>query len=416
MTDITSPGQQYTAYLDFYNEQSGALTDPSAVALDITYGGELGLVPDAAGPFYYSGSSVPVGGQVYRLGTGQYACTWNVPVNAPPGAYVANWTCTYGPDGDEFLVTDNFFVTGGFPISLVAPGETGYWTGLMSYSPVYAPSGLNVSIGTGPDENGVSWIWQQITGWDSPDVAGQVVQRSADHGGWATSQYYAPRIIAVTIMAAAPTQALRDTARAALQQVIPVGISPGDMATLVYNEPIPKQAVYRRTGKITETYPTLCDVVFTCNLVCPDPRKYSAVQKSQTAYLMTSSPGGDMVEAFTVPFTLMAGAPPGEVVISNAGTFETRPTVTVTGPLTSPSISNLTYGMTVSFTGLTLASTDVLTLDMDAKVVYLNGAMRVADLASAWWVLQPGDNIIELAAPTSGAGASIAVSWRDAWI
>ena len=49
----------------------------------------------------------------------------------------------------------------------------------------------------------------QSSGW-----FGQVIQRSADHGGWPAPSYYGPRIITLTVMASAPTQALRDAARA----------------------------------------------------------------------------------------------------------------------------------------------------------------------------------------------------------
>ena len=294
--------------------------------------------------------------------------------------------------------------------------DVGFWSGSLSYAPVYAPGGLEVSIGTGPDANGISWIWQTIDGWDSPDVVGQVIQRSADHGGWPASQFYAPRVITVTVMASAPTQALRDTARAVFQQVIPPGISPNDLAVLTYNEPVPKQALVRRSGRITEQKPTLTDVIFTANLVAPDPRKYSAQPKSSTAYIAATSAGGGLVVPFTVPFTLDPGTPPGVMTVTNAGTFETRPVITLKGPLTAPKISNVTYGMTVPFSQVTLGATDVLTVDMDARAASLNGSYRTADLSSAWWVLEPGANILELGSASAGSGASFTCSWSDSWM
>lgn len=294
--------------------------------------------------------------------------------------------------------------------------ETGFWTGSLTYAPVYAPGGLSVSIGTGPDDNGTTWIWQQLEGWDSPDVAGQVIQRSGDHGGWPASQFYAPRVITLTVMASAQTQALRDVARAQFQQVIPVGIGPGDLATMVYNEPVPKQALVRRSGKVKEQYPTLCDVIFSANLVAPDPRKYSVGQHMVPGYLAASMGGGSMVVPFTVPFSLASGVPPGTIAVTNAGTFETRPVVTVNGPVAAPTITNETYGMTVSFSQVTLNAGDTLTVDFDARTGAYNGSYRTADLSSAWWVMQPGVNTIGVGGSSIGSGASFSVNWSDAYI
>jgi hypothetical protein len=293
---------------------------------------------------------------------------------------------------------------------------SGFWSGSFTYSPVYAPDGLTVSIGTGPDANGTTWTWQSIDGWDSPDVAGQVIQRSADHGGWPASQFLAPRIITVTVMAEAQTQALRDVARAQFQQVLAVGITPNDLTTLVYNEPVPKTALVRRSGKIPEQKPDLTSVIFTANLVCPDPRKYAAEPGGETAFGSAGGEGGGLVVPFTVPFSLDPGNPPGVMTCVNAGNFETRPVLTLTGPLTAPAVSNSTYGMTISFSGVTLGATDVLTIDTDSRACYLNGGYCNADLGSAWWVLQPGPNTLELGSSAAGDGANFQAVWSSAWL
>ena len=94
MTVQAVAGESVTLFGDFYS--AGALADPDSITLDITYGSVLGMLPDAAGPFAYSGASGSVPGQVWRTGTGQYAFTWQVPAGAAAGDYVANWTFTLG--------------------------------------------------------------------------------------------------------------------------------------------------------------------------------------------------------------------------------------------------------------------------------------------------------------------------------
>lgn len=289
-------------------------------------------------------------------------------------------------------------------------GDLGYWKGSISYSPVWSDLPITVSFGA-RDVNETGWLWQKIEGWDSPDIAGQVVQRASDHGGWLTPQFYAPRVMTLTVTATAPTQALRDVARAQLQQVIPVN----DTALLTYNEPVPKQCYIRRSGKIAETYPTLYDVSFSCVITAPDPRKYSADLNTMQAYLLPSQ-GYGITVPLTLPFSLTAKPVAGSVNAVNAGNFETRPVVTVTGPLTSPRITNVSTGQTVSWTGLVLGTGDQLVVDMDLKQPLLNGALRPADYTSSWWVMNPGQNTIQLGGSQTADGANMTVQWRDAWI
>lgn len=288
--------------------------------------------------------------------------------------------------------------------------DLGYWTGSLVYTPYYNPAGFTIPFG-GTDANGVNWLWMVIDGWDSPDVSGAVVQRASDHGGWPTAQYYAPRTLTLTCMASAPTQALRDLARAALQQAVPIN----DLATLTLNEPVPKYVKVRRSGKIQESYPTLTDVQFQCVLVAPDPRKYTAVNRViQTVLQISSSIGITLPSA--VPFTLPAQAPGGSVTVSNNGSFETRPVITLTGPVTGPSVRNSSTGQTVSWSTLTLNTGDTLVIDMDSRTGLYNGALRLPDLVSSWWVLNPGVNNLIFSGTSTPGGAIMSVSFYDAWI
>lgn len=410
-------GQPVTLYLDFVDETTGQPADPSSVQLDVTYGQQVGFVPDVYGPVTYQGASAPVSGQVWRTGVGQYAAIWNIPPGTAGGVYVANWTCGYG--GNSFLGVEDFTVSGGVPLT-VPTGDTGFWTGGL----IYSAAGLDVEFGT-TDSNGITWLWQKLEGWDGPDVQGAgVIPRSGDHGAWASPQYYAARQLTLTVTASAPTQALRDTARALLQQAVPIS----DLAQLRYDEPVPKFAWVRRSGKVTEKYPTLSDVTFTVGLVAPDPRKYSTVQRSQTIGLTPAGAGGGMVEPFTVPFTLQAASAPGAATAVNGGNFESPAVVVISGPVSGPTLSNAVTGQTVSWSTLTLNSGDVLAVDMLNRQAYVNpsmvskdpgvpssgGTYWPADATSSWWQLQPGGNQIGFGG-TAQSGASAVFYWRDCW-
>lgn len=288
-----------------------------------------------------------------------------------------------------------------------APAETGYWTGGILYTPPLG-SLIDLELGT-QDANGTNWVIISTQGLDGPPTTGGVAQRSGDHGAYAPPAFYAARPITLTVQATAANQALRDVARATLAAAVPVS----DLATLRIDEPIPKQMLVRRSGPLPETYPTLTDVVFTIGLIAPDPRKYSTVLQSVT--VAQGSLAAGLAPPITPPFTLPAGAPPMSASITNNGSFETRPVVTIAGPISSPAAVNQTTGQSVSFSSLVLASTDALVIDFLNQRATLNGVFRTADLSSAWWVLQPGSETVQVTG-TAGVGAQMTVTWRDAWI
>ena len=298
----------------------------------------------------------------------------------------------------------------------VTSADFGYYTGSITYQPSWSATPFTIPLGAA-DSNGVAWmLLAKPAGWDSPPTAvGQVIQRSADHGGWPTAQYFGPRIITLSLLASAPTEALRDQARADLQQAVPFS----DLATFTLNEPVPKLAYVRRnaTSSIGETYPTLCDVEFSIPLVAPDPRKYATT--AQTASSTTVVIESPLTLPFSsgLPVTFPDSVPPGSegVEAVNAGTFETRPVITVQGPVTSPSVTNGSTGQTVSFTGLALAANEQMVLDMDARQAYIGGQFQPADSSSAWFVLQPGTTTIYLTG-IDLAGAVLTVDWSSAWI
>lgn len=407
-------GQPYYLTFVFTSFEAGPPVDPTSLTLDITYGLEVGIAADVAGTFTYAGASAEASDTIWRTGTGAYTFRWDVPLSGLlPGVYVATWTSVYGANGDLFEAIENFPIVSGAPFVAVPSGDTGYWTGSLSYQPSWASVPFVIPLGS-TDANGVTWLLKSVTGWDGPPTVGQVVQRSADHGGWASAQYYGPRLLTLDVLASAPDQATRDLAKQQLVQAVPVS----DLAVFTYNEPTPKVAYVRQNGgaNIAMTYPTLCDVEFQIALIAPDPRKYSTVPLMQTATLPAP-----VINPLTLPVTLPIGFPgstppiDSAVTCVNSGTFETRPVITVAGPITSPSIVNAATAQAITFTGLELAATDQLIISTDARQAYLNGSFLAADVTSGWWTLEPGSTQVYLTGENFSGGAVLVVSWSSAW-
>jgi hypothetical protein len=269
-----------------------------------------------------------------------------------------------------------------------------------------------LNMGAGPDTNGIAWIIEKLEGWDGPDVVGQVIQKAADHGAYPAAQFFGPRMMTLTLRASAPDQATRDLARSILGQVIPVN----DLCAFNYNEPIPKVAYVRRSGKITEQYDNLCEVVFSILLVAPDPRKYS-----QTIYASgsaSSSAASPITIPVTVPFTLNNGVVPGSIQFMDPGNFPSFPEMTIWGPLKGPAITLVQTGQTVTWWNqlVTLQTGDRMVIDFDAKQSFLNGVYVPADVSSSWFTINPGFNTVIVSSIAGAAGGQLVAAYQAAWI
>ena len=307
-----------------------------------------------------------------------------------------------------FEALENFPIVSGAPFVAVPAGDLGFWTGSLVLPAVVGTVAVHDPVRRHRRQRRRVDPGVRRRAGTGPPAVGQVIQRSADHGGWPSAQYYGPRLLTLTVMASAPTQALRDQAKEQLVQAVPIS----DLATFTYNEPMPKQAFVRQNGsaKIGMKFPTLVDVVFTIPLVCPDPRKYSTIPLTATATLPAP-----VINPLTLPVTLPIGfpgsVPPIDIAVTcvNSGTFETRPTITVSGPDHQPEHRQRHDGQAITFTGLALGATDQLVISTDARQAYLNQVFTPADVGSGWWVLEAGSTQVYLTGENfSGGGRS---SW-----
>jgi hypothetical protein len=172
---VAVPGGNITLALSFYDENTGLLADPSALQLDLTYGGIAGTVPDVAGPFTYQGASSPSPGIIYRTGTGTYAFTWDIPPNALPGVYTANWTAAYGDA--PWLAVENFPVTPAGAVAGAAqtlplePSDEQVAVGWLSLVPGLSPAMVATRLPPDADKQGNVMPWVQ-TGFVTVSVVG----------------------------------------------------------------------------------------------------------------------------------------------------------------------------------------------------------------------------------------------------
>ncbi|MGW4784235.1 phage distal tail protein [Streptomyces sp. NPDC004230] len=289
----------------------------------------------------------------------------------------------------------------------------------MAYTPNTDLDGLQATLGAlrlgAVDGVGVAWFLQTFEGWDSPEVRADLQDRENDHGSWFSPAYFGSRPITLTGTVEAPD---RTSLQTAMEQLY-VAASLSD-TTLTVWEALPKQVVVRRSGKVLAQYASDRVATWSVMVTAADPRRYATDLQTGTIGLPFST--GGLTPPLTPPLVSNAVTVSGEITATNAGTFETRPVFTITGPVTGPqiitqmpdgSIQSLIYTDAL-FTG------DQLVIDTDAKTATLNGVVsrrRYLTVPSGWPTIPASSTTsVQFRAQSYSASALLTAAWRSAWI
>ncbi|MCX4886091.1 phage tail domain-containing protein [Streptomyces sp. NBC_00847] len=289
----------------------------------------------------------------------------------------------------------------------------------MPYTPGAALDGLQATLGNvalgAVDSAGVAWYLQSLEGWDSPDNRSEFTEREGDHGAWASPVYLGARPITLAGTIVAPSRPALETAMDQLR-----GAAGLTDTVLTVAESVPKQATVRRSGKPLMQYVTDSKATYSVMVTAADPRRYSTTLQTQTTGLPVASGGLSFPVTFPITFSGTGG--PGQVTAVNVGDFETRPVLTLAGPVVAPLISALYADGSVRqlVYSQNLAIGDVLTIDTDAHTVLINGGVsrrRFMTVASGWPTISAGQSVTYLfQSSTYSATATLTVQWRSAWM
>jgi hypothetical protein len=102
----------------------------------------------------------------------------------------------------------------------------------------------------------------------------------------------------------------------------------------------------------------------------------------------------------------------------NTGNFPAEPLIELTGPMTTPEITNLRNNQVMRFTGdilqgekffIDVASRSVVDQDNESRMSQLG-------LASDWIELEPGMNELQVSLNTPSLSTAMSVSWRNSWL
>lgn len=289
----------------------------------------------------------------------------------------------------------------------------------MAYTPGVDFDGLQATLGTlrlgAVDSSGVAWFLQSLEGWDSPEVRAEFQEREADHGAWASPVYFGSR--PMTLSGTIEAQS-RTALQTAMDQLY-VAASLSD-TTLTVWEATPKQAVVRRSGKPLVQYLSDRTATYSVMVTAADPRRYGTALQSGTTGLPSTT--GGLAFPVTFPITFSATTVAGQINAVNGGTLDTRPVLTIAGPVVAPTVSGLYPDGSVRqlVYSQDLQSGDALVIDTDAHSVILNGSVsrrRFLTVSSGWPTIPAGGSVTyQFQSGTYDASAMLTATWRSAWM
>ena len=160
-------------------------------------------------------------------------------------------------------------------------------------------------------------------------------------------------------------------------------------------------------------------VAYQLQLRQSDPRWYSQTETNSGAAAIGTSGGLPFPLVFPLSFGTLTG---GSVAVTNAGNVDTWPRYEITGPISSPYVTNATTGETISFPTLSVAAGQTLVIQTrpgaprSATVAGVNVAGSILWSSSIWPRLAPGSNTIQFGGGSSTGATGLTVFSRDAYL
>lgn len=145
-----------------------------------------------------------------------------------------------------------------------------------------------------------------------------------------------------------------------------------------------------------------------------DPYIYAA--SGITTAAISPPSGGGYIVPMIGPY-VSAATTGGSAIINNAGSESAWPIITLTGPLTTPVVTNTTTSTYLQL-NYTIATGDQVIIDMANHTISLNGGSLIATRTSAsnWWSLAPGNNSVTLTTSSTGDTGSMVVAYNTPYI
>ncbi|MFD6873282.1 MULTISPECIES: phage distal tail protein [unclassified Streptomyces] len=277
---------------------------------------------------------------------------------------------------------------------------------------------------------GTPYRWKTLAGWESlPPLDSGTVLRAGGHGAYPGSLFAQARTITLDpLFIRAPSHRIGE-AVGALNAATGVVVDEQPLAVwLDERGPLLVHArILRRHIPVTTGYRQGVITGAALQWEATDSRRYGIHEQEAAARLPQAEEGLDWhtdpgPEHLAEPLDFGTPGATGTLIAVNDGDADTHPVVTFQGPVSMPSLTNITTGAVLEY-DLDLAAEDRLTIDTADGTVVLNGtASRLytatsRSAAEEAYTLPPGPTaLIFRAAPGSDdPAASVTVRYRAAY-
>jgi hypothetical protein len=272
------------------------------------------------------------------------------------------------------------------------------------------------------DANGVLWACEEPPGWRATGAATPLDRKQYGHGAFPGDTYLTERVLPLNGSAAAPTPQLAQAAADYLARVLYWNLT-GDALYTHLDEDPPKTVFVRPAGgepKIEFADPCYFD--FQITLVAPDPYKYGTTATYGPVRLPASGAAGGPGRTYPRRYAVIYGTPGATpprtgIVVPNVGNADAHAIYTVTGPVPAPQV-HLGNGQYIAF-GVTLAATDVLTINTATGQATVNGTSRLDTLltGSTFPLIPAGGTEVRLGSLGGGSDqtASLTITTAPTW-
>jgi hypothetical protein len=266
---------------------------------------------------------------------------------------------------------------------------------------------------------GVTQIGANILdGWDDTSPVQALVTSRGNRDGDVPSDHF-PLRSRVIMLGGWLYCTSRTTARQAWASLAANAFPLNTDLTLVRYEPdAAKQVTCRRSGQIELPPATNASgphFRFLVTLMAFDPLKYAATLDINATTGIAGASSGGVVAPVVAPVVVTAASGQlNQINAYNGGSYETRPLVTITGPLPSGwHWDNTTTGQSLAL-AVSLGAADSLILDHSTQTATLNGTVVSPAITGNWWTIIHGPNVLKLFGDFSTT-ATVTVTGRSAW-
>ncbi|AFU62157.1 hypothetical protein SV1_17 [Streptomyces phage SV1] len=272
---------------------------------------------------------------------------------------------------------------------------------------------------------GTPYRWRALSGWEElPALDTSSALRPDAHGAYPGVMLAQTRTIGLDLMVRAPRDQIGGAVAALNSGTVPRLDEIPLVVWLDERGPLLVHArAIRRSIPVGVGYSVGTILGAAIQWEASDPRRYSTDEQSVETGLPAPEPGLEWAGTTGLEWTdgldYGIGGATGNIGVINGGDAETSPTITFTGPVTAPRLSQ-EDGRTLEY-DIALAAGDQLTVDTRAGTVTLNGTASRLYTATARsvpeqaWTLSPGTTSLSFRAESHSAAARCAVEWRSAY-